>query len=103
MSFCGDCTARKGSPIRRHIAPTSRELIQRNAGRGRPCHESRMELEADEDLKQCVDAMIERHGRRAAEVAQRFADLNFILDEPETGGFWAVLACMLRRRLRLLT
>jgi hypothetical protein len=84
-------------------ASDATRLIQRNVGSGRTCDKRRMEAEAEDEVRQCVEAMIARHGRRAAEVAQRFADLHFILDERETGEFWSALACLLRRRLHLLT
>jgi hypothetical protein len=53
-------------------------------------------MEFSDEVQQCVDTMIMRHGRRAA---QRFADLHLILGKPETSEFWATLASALRQIL----
>jgi hypothetical protein len=60
-------------------------------------------MEIDDDVNECAVAMIRRHARRSAEVAQRLADLHFLLDEPEMGAFWSALALVLRQKLGLLS
>lgn len=56
-------------------------------------------MDPDDDVRQCVAAMIRRHGSRAADVAQQFAEAHFALEDSEMGEFWAVLAALIREEI----
>jgi hypothetical protein len=56
-------------------------------------------MDLDDDLRQCVAAMIERHGCEAADVARQFAEAHFALAADEIGEFWAVIAELIAREI----
>jgi hypothetical protein len=56
-------------------------------------------MDPDDDVRQCVAAMIRRHGGQAADVAEQLAAAHFALDADEVGRFWAVLAALIREEI----
>lgn len=54
---------------------------------------------ANEALTECARAMISRHDKDAAEVAQHFADTHRAIGESEIAAFWTAIAEMIPRML----